>query len=107
MNVAHIEHEQATSSIKAAKNILDLDRRFSVEFGQTTSMVATAREFNQTLNFEEMVDKKILNIVRKLKNRFDIDAHKARNEELIRRMREKHDAENLFNNDLPKQPHDL
>ena len=49
-----------------------------------------------------MVDKKILNIVRKLKNRFDIDAHKARNEELIRRMREKHDAENLFNNDLPK-----
>lgn len=46
MNGAHIEHEQATSSIKAAKNILDLDRRFSVEFGQTTSMVATAREFN-------------------------------------------------------------
>jgi len=46
MNVAHIEHEKATSSIKAAKNILDLDRRFSVEFGQTTSMVATAREYN-------------------------------------------------------------
>jgi len=36
------------------------------------------------------MDKKITNIIFKLKTRFNKDAHKARNEEIVKRMREKH-----------------
>ena len=37
----------------------------------------------------DKVDRKILNIIKKVRTRFDYDLHKAKNEELIVKMRKK------------------
>ena len=50
-------------------------------------MSTTAR--SQSLQINDRVDKKILNIMQRLKSRFDPNLHKAKNEELIQRMRQK------------------
>ena len=71
----------------AAKTILELDKKFSVMYGKTAQMAMSAR--SQSHHINDRVDKKILNIMQKLKNRFDPTVHKAKNEELILRMRHK------------------
>lgn len=46
-------------------------------------MSETARSFNKSNQLNDRVDRKILNIIKKVRNRFDLDLHKAKNEELL------------------------
>lgn len=72
-----------------ARNILELDRKFQTVYASGTShMTSTAR--SRSNHFNSHMDKKITNIIFKLKTRFNRDDHKARNEEIVKRMREKH-----------------
>ena len=56
--------ESGKISIKTAKNILDLDKKFQMGYGQQSLMAVTAR--SQSLTINDRVDTKILNIMKKL-----------------------------------------
>ena len=62
---------------------MDLDRRFAKMYGPATELSETARSFNKSHQLDERRDRKILNIIKKVRNRFDSDLHKAKNEELL------------------------
>ena len=68
---------------------MDLDRRFSKMYGPAAEMSETARSFQASNVLNDKVDRKILNIIKKVRTRFDYDLHKAKNEELILQMRKK------------------
>lgn len=68
---------------------MDLDRKFSKMYGPVADMSETARSFQKSNILSDKVDRKILNIIKKVQTRFDYDLHKAKNEELILRMRKK------------------
>ena len=68
---------------------MDLDRKFSKMYGPAVDMSETARSFQKSNILSDKVDRKILNIIKKVQTRFDYDLHKAKNEELILRMRKK------------------
>ena len=74
--------------IKTARNILDLDKKFTGMYGSNINhMSSTAR--SQSIQVNDRVDKKILNIMHRLKNRFDPDTHRQKNDELVKQMRRK------------------
>ena len=68
---------------------MDLDRRFSKMYPNAAEMSETARSFQKSNVLNDKVDRKILNIIKKVQTRFDYDLHKAKNEELILQMRKK------------------
>ena len=52
-------------------------------YGPATELSETARSFNKSHQLDMQRDRKILNIIKKVHNRFDSDLHKAKNEELL------------------------
>ena len=59
---------------------------------------------SQSHQINDRVDRKILNIMQRLKSRFDPNAHKAKTEEMVQRMRRKQALEAKFN---VQSSHDL
>lgn len=75
-------------SLKQARNILELESTFTETFGKQASMTTTARQ-SHYMGLDGKIDRKILNIIKKLKTRFNPDQHRANNEKMLQRMRVK------------------
>lgn len=83
------QHTMDTQKLqmKTAKNILELDRKFSTVYAQGDTLTQTTR--SQSHQVSQRMDRKIVNIMKKIESRFNREAHKQKTEDIIRRMREK------------------
>lgn len=96
-NQRSVTQDMYALNVKPARNILELDKKFETVY--TTGgnqLTATAR--SQSHYFNSKMDRKISNIMFKLNTQFNKQTHKERNEEIVKRMRDKH---NRMQVDLP------
>ena len=72
---------EASVPISRAKNILDLNNRFSDIYEQSSSVLT--KDQTSTYAFNDKMERKLDNIMQRLKCRFDRETHRANNEKLV------------------------
>ena len=102
-NIYTTKYASGSSWARPARNILELEQKFQTVYVQSNNLASTQRSLSHHQN--DRMDRKIVNIMQKLNSRFNRDAHRARNESIIERLRKKHAHERQMTTvDLPSSP---